>query len=104
MEYTILQMPVSLWHKNQIMFDASSQVNQIDYVPVYKGTAPEPFNKPDLVHEALEELFRIFNIDHPENYPGRSLSAGDLVMIEDDDERIYFLCGSFGWYRLENFK
>lgn len=41
----------------------------------------------------LEELFRVFNIEQPDDFYGRSMSVSDIVQIHDD----YFYCDSFGW-------
>jgi len=46
--------------------------------------------------EALEEIFKIFNINHPEEYKGRSLSVGDVVELKG----ILFLCDSVGWSKI----
>ncbi len=35
------------------------------------------------VDDALNKLYRIFNIDHPENFEGRSMSMSDLVVINE---------------------
>lgn len=42
---------------------------------------------------ALEDVFRIFNIEHPLQYRNRSLSVGDIVSIENRN----FTCESVGW-------
>ena len=41
------------------------------------------------VNSVLEELFEIFNINHPEDFMGRSLSVSDVVML---DEKYYYCC------------
>src|SRR5579884_1484710 len=42
----------------------------------------------------LEEIFRIFNIEHPADYRNRSLSIGDVVTI---DEARSYRCACVGW-------
>lgn len=59
-----------------------------DYVPVWRGTITS-----ETVNGALEELFRIFNVDRPEQYCGRSLSVSDVVRLDGK----YYYCDSFGW-------
>lgn len=44
----------------------------------------------------LNEIYRIYNIDHPEDYEQRSLSAGDVVVINGRS----FACQAIGWERL----
>lgn len=62
--------------------------NICDYDNVYEGTI-EGDN--DIV--MLEELFEIFNIRHPEDFHGHSLSTSDLVKLDDS----IWYCDSFGW-------
>lgn len=45
------------------------------------------------VPNVLEELFRVFNIEQPEDFFGRSMSVSDIVQIGND----YFYCDSIGW-------
>ena len=49
----------------------------------------------------LEEIFRIFNINKPEDFKGHSLSVEDIVEIKGDVEefekdREQFICDVFG--------
>lgn len=48
----------------------------------------------------LEDLFREFNIDHPEGFTGHSLSTSDIVILEDTA----YYCDSFGWKPLLGFE
>ena len=50
------------------------------------------------IQKSLNELFRKFNIELPENYKGRSLSVSDVVKIGNE----YYYCDSIGWKQLEN--
>lgn len=43
--------------------------------------------------KTLENLFTTFNINHPENYHGHSLSVSDIVKLGDK----YYFCDSIGW-------
>jgi hypothetical protein len=54
------------------------------------------------MHDALEELFRQFNLEHPQDFYGHSLSVSDLVMLvsakESVKNRVHpFYCDSWGW-------
>lgn len=51
----------------------------------------------------LEDVFQLFNINHPEDYRGRSLSVSDVVEVieaEDVDPGFYF-CDSVGFKMVE---
>ncbi len=45
----------------------------------------------------LEDVFRIFNIEHPKDYTGRSLSVSDVVEIQYEDKSEFFFCDSIGF-------
>ena len=47
--------------------------------------------------ELLENLFKKFNLYHPEGYRAHSLSVSDVVRINDGNEIKYYYCDSFGW-------
>ena len=44
----------------------------------------------------LENLFYRFNMNHPENFHGHSLSVSDVVIL---DEKMYY-CDSCGWKQI----
>jgi hypothetical protein len=52
----------------------------------------------ELDHEAgLEEIYEIFNLRHPADFRGHSLSMSDIVELPDG---LHF-CDSFGWKSVE---
>ncbi len=64
-------------------------------------------NNYDLVYESvvgtnedytLEALFSKFNLEHPNDFYGRSMSVSDIVQIEDD----YYYCDSIGWKNIND--
>ena len=65
---------------------------RLDYQLIYCGSveAKSEFN-------ALENLFEIFNLRHPNDYKGRSLSVSDVVVINN---KTYY-CDSIGWTEFE---
>ena len=65
-----------------------------DYHSVYSGTETARDNL-----DLLEYLFEKFNINHPEDFKGHSLSVSDVVKVyQDDGETVhYYYCDSFGW-------
>ena len=69
------------------------KINLNDYKVVYEGVII-PNEGP--IENTLEELFEIFNIDHPKDYTGRSLSVSDIVEIDGEN----YFCDAFGWIKL----
>lgn len=52
-----------------------------------------PEDEEHRVHMILERTYTIFNTAHPAGYCGRSLSIGDVVMLEGK----HYLCVTFGF-------
>jgi predicted metal-dependent peptidase len=73
--------------------------DQLKYNKVYQSELP---NKPNNVSKdegdkiILEELFRKFNINHPDDYKGRSLSISDIIKLKDR----YYICQRVGWKKI----
>lgn len=49
---------------------------------------------------ALSHIFYRFNVDHPDDFRGPSLSVGDIVTLEDSRS---YVCLSEGWRPISNF-
>ena len=63
-----------------------------DYEVVYEGELDC-----SEVPNALEELFKIFNIKIPEDFKGRSMAVSDLVEVEGKN----YYCDGVGWVELK---
>jgi len=88
-EYVIYMTPVSTdYCFMNFDFAMKHDWKMSDYVPVWRGTIES-----ETVDGALEELFLIFNVDHPAQYCGRSLSVSDVVLL---DNKPYY-CDRLGW-------
>ena len=94
MTYSIFQLPVE--HGNAFMNHSFAQthggIHFSDYKTVYTGEIDG--NDPN---EILEKLYVMFNLNHPADYRGRSLSVSDLVALEDTGT---YFCDSFGWKQI----
>ena len=44
----------------------------------------------------IEDVFFLFNVNHPEGYTGRSMSVSDIVEINGT----YYFCDAFGFKKL----
>ncbi len=47
--------------------------------------------------EWLDDLYQKFNIDHPENYRGRSMSVSDLIMVNRNERETWYYVDSIGF-------
>lgn len=51
----------------------------------------------------LNDIYERFNIDHPKDYVGYSLSVSDVIVLIKDGERTAFMVDSFGFKELPDF-
>ena len=54
--------------------------------------------------EKLEDLYRIFNIEHPQDFTGHSLSISDIVALKQAGVVSYHYVDSIGYKELTNFR
>jgi len=45
----------------------------------------------------LDDIFVVFNMKHPEDFRGHSLSVSDIVAMKKGNEWKWYYCDSFGW-------
>ena len=45
----------------------------------------------------LEEVYQMFNLDHPDGYRGRSLSVSDVVEVVGEEKSTFHFCDSIGF-------
>ena len=62
-----------------------------DYKQVYEGETNLDEKFDDIT--ILDNLFTKFNLNHPEDFHGHSLSVSDVIVLGD---KMYF-CDDFGW-------
>ena len=51
--------------------------------------------------ETLEDVFAIFNLDHPLGYRGRSLSQSDVVEVYRKDVSEFYFCDTCAFVPIE---
>jgi len=94
-KYSILQLKDVHNPKMFMWFDYVNEklggVDINEYTKTYEGT----IEGNDII-SMLEELFEIFNIRHPEDFHGHSLSVSDIVILDD----IIWYCDSTGWQEI----
>ena len=79
---------------HKFLTDRGWQVRPEDYLCVYSGRI--------LPENAPEEIFRIFNTEHPEDYGGRSVSVSDVIVLYGEKTASYYV-ESVGFHALEGF-
>lgn len=107
MKYTILQIPFPENKKEEEIY-CKYAFTSLDYLKrrgdnihpeIYKTIYSGEINTKQFtdVIGVLEELFKIFNINHPEDFRGHSLSVSDIVKLGNK----YYFCDSYGWKEIE---
>lgn len=79
-------------------FDAIKPEN---YELIYVGNLSELQEQTE--GETLEAIYEKFNIDHPEDYRGHSLSVSDIVVLHQNGENSAHFVDSFGFTGLPDF-
>ena len=65
-----------------------------EYKKVYEGVIELKDGTDD--ERALDILFEIFNLNHPEDYHGRSMSVSDVVELDG----VRYYCDSMDWVKV----
>ena len=75
-------------------YQGSTRIDSSIYDQVYEG---------DVDCAGLEDVFRMFNLDHPVEYHGRSLSVSDIVEIVQAPKLKpgFYFCDSIGFKQIE---
>lgn len=76
------------------MLNRTAGFNIHQYLKVYEGTIEVEDGASDEV--VLDMLFEQFNVRHPEDYRGRSMSVSDVVYLDN----VKYYCDSFGWEKI----
>jgi len=79
-------------------FDAIKPEN---YELIYVGELSEL--KEETQGATLEAIYEKFNIDHPEDYKGHSLSVSDIVVLHQNGKNSAYFVDSFGFTGLSDF-
>lgn len=75
-------------------YQHSQEIDSAIYDKVFEGEVPA---------KSLEDLYRVFNLTHPEGYRGRSMSVSDVVEIIGDGAKKseFHFCDSFGFKQVD---
>lgn len=99
-EFRIFQLPADpeLIEIRFVPFDLMQRmgqhINPHNYIQVYWSQMEEAGRD---THTMLEDLYYTFNMEHPEDFRGHSLSVSDVVQLGNR----FFYCDSFGWREID---
>ena len=93
MEYKILQAKMEAPFKFR---ELSESFDLNWYETVYEGILSDMDDIPSL--RILGYLFKKFNLYHPFDFKGHSLSVSDIIILEG----IYYYCSPYGWDTIDS--
>ena len=100
--YTIYQISDDAEDRRDIIFENLEHLSQrglsvdlANYEAVYTGELEEG--------TSLDDLYEKFNIDHPADYRGRSVSVSDVVVLHQNGENRAYFVDSFGFTEVPEF-
>lgn len=80
---------------------AGLTVERANYEVVYVGRLKTVSDK--AIHELLEDIYYRFNMEHPEDFYGHSLSVSDVVALKVGGVTTVHFVDSYGWQELHGF-
>ena len=87
--------------KRGILSDDFREIQPGNYNLVYAGELSDIHGQSQ--REKLNAIYEKFNIDHPADYRGHSLSVSDIVVLHEDGENSAHFVDSYGFTKLPEF-
>ena len=85
---------------SEYLKDKGIEPKEENYELIYTGALPQDGSQ----IEKLENLYRIFNVEHPQDFTGHSLSVSDIVALKQAGVVSYHYVDSIGYKELTNFR
>lgn len=70
-------------------------IDRENYDRVYRGRLKEG--------ETLDDIYKRFNVDHPEDFRGHSLSVSDIICVKSNGTTAAYYVDSFGFTKVPDF-
>ena len=70
---------------------------------VDKANYAEVYSAPLTAGTTLEDIYRTFNVDHPADFKGHSLSVSDVVVLHQNGQDTAHYCDSVGFQQVPEF-
>lgn len=74
-----------------------------DYIFTYMGEINEIYPI-DTKDNYLDYIFETFNLNHPDDFLGSSLSVGDIIAIKFNDKIFSYCINGLGFTKINNFE
>ena len=85
--------------ENGIAFESYKELARLQNTMDIDSAVYDKVYEGDVIANDLEDVYRIFNIQKPEGYSGRSMSVSDIVRIEgaENVKSGFYYCDSIGF-------
>ncbi len=102
MSVTIYQID-SRRDKNKVKFMGHSYLEKLQDTPNVDSSIYNKIYESNDTYYSLEEIYEQFNVNHPSDYRGHSLSISDVVEVSDNPEIEdgFYYCDTFGFTKIE---
>ena len=82
----------------------AENVDKHNYDMMYFDTVDiDRLDNEDATYDILNQIYEQFNIDHPKDFKGHSLSVSDVIVLKCNDELAAFYIDNFGFELIPNF-
>lgn len=71
--------------------------------PAITVLSPTTACRPLAAGTTLEDIYRTFNVDHPADFKGHSLSVSDVVVLHQNGQNTAHYCDSVGFQQVPEF-
>ena len=100
-KYRIYQLGDNVARSLRFAPYTGQQVNVLDYDCVYEGVVARDNDESE--NEVLERLYVLFNVNHPADFTGHSMSVSDVVGLQTGNRMNYYYVDSFGFIQIKDF-
>lgn len=89
--------------KNRVSFMDHESLQKLQGTPDVDSGIYDMVYEGEVAAKSLEEIYRIFNLEHPMDYAGHSLSVSDVVEVvkSDNINPGFYFCDSIGFQKVD---
>lgn len=99
-------MILQMYYGHPQKFFGSTLMEKAGYKPMIEDYAAiyiKPIDHDDDVHITLEKIYQEFNLYHPKDFAGHSLSVSDVVLLKREGQIDAYMVDSIGFQKLDWF-
>ena len=88
---------------NRVAFDSLERLERYQGSREIDSTIYDRIYEAEVSCKSLEDVYRMFNLEHPADYTGRSMSVSDIVEVVEDANLSpgFYFCDSVGFEQVQ---